>query len=446
MKTTRLFWGACALALAVGCGSKATDKPAPGASGSSKAEVAPSGKAAAASGSATAKAPPALKKGALPAGFTLAVPTPKDGDKSGETGIHVSLVMSATDDPMMAYIAKGLDEKFYLAFVAWDRDAGKWKGPVTIDSLEDNWGFAHQIELARDKSSGSLAVAYHKSGKELWLAQSDGGTTWKTEKLPALTAESVTGGVSLAIAKGGTYVAMNDGNDVKLLSRFAATGEFKVDKAPLLGDTSGSKGLDVDVDTDADGKPGLLYALAPKDGYNTTIAFWRPSEAAAVKVTDSNNIQNDGYFLRLAFAGNKPRAAINLSRGGGEKSSTYFVSSEDGKEWAPPMNVSPDGGQAMDGELGFAVTENAAPRPEVDALVLPVTGGNGTGTKCGEPKLARMVDQKSFTTCSPDADASQAISGKYVSAAFDSKGKLYLAIANYAGESKQPSGLLVWHE
>jgi hypothetical protein len=446
LKNGSRWWWAGAVALVVGCGSKSGGEgTAPGAS--SKTEGAASGKAvASASGSASAKdKPPALKKGPLPAGFTLAVPTPKDGDKSGETGIHVSLVMSATDDPMMAYVSKGLDEKLYLSYVAWDRDAGKWKGPVVVDKLEDNWGFAHQVKIARDKSSGSLAIAYHKTSKEFWLAQSDGGATWKTEKLPS-EGESVAGGVAVALAKGGTFAAFYDGADVKVLSRFAATGDFKVDKAPLLADAAGGKALDIDLEVDGDGKPGLLYALAPKDGYNTTVAFWRPGDAAASKVTDSNNIQNDGYFLRLAFAGNKPRAALNLSRGGGEKSSTYFVASDDGKEWAAPVNVPPDGGQAMDGELGFAVTENAAPRPEIDALVLPVTGGNRTGTKCGEPKLAKMVDQKSFTTCSPDADGSLGVSAKYVAAAFDSKGKLTLAVANAVAGDKVPSGLVVFRE
>lgn len=445
MRTSSRWVIAGAVALVSACGQK-TDQPGAGPVASAKATASTSAKAATASASAKAAASaPALKKGALPAGYTLAAPNPKDGDKAGEVGIHVSLVMSATDDPMMAYVAKGLDEKYYLAFIAWDRDAGRWKGPVTVDQLEDNWGFAHQVELARDKSSGSLEIAYHKSSKEFWLAQSDGGTTWKTEKLPT-TNESAVGGISLAFAKGGTFVALSDGSEVKVLSRFAASGDFKVDKAPLLPDTSGSKGLDVDVDTDESGKPGLLYALAPKDGYDTSIAFWRPGDPSAYKVTDSNNIQNDGYYLRLAFAGVKPRAAINLSRGGGEKSSTYFVSSDDGKEWAAPLNVPPDGGQAMDGELGFAVTENAAPRPELDAIALPVTGGNQTGTKCGQPKLARMADQKSFSTCSPDADATENLSAKFVSAAYDSKGKLYLAISNQSGSSKQPAGLLVWHE
>jgi hypothetical protein len=426
--------------VATACGSK-TDNTA----SSSKAESAKASASAVTTASAAANAtkPVGPKKGPLPVGFTLAVPAPKSGDTIGETGIFTSLTMSATDDPLIAYIEKGTDEKLHLAFISWDRDAGKWKGPIVVDSIDDLGGSAPVLQIARDKSSSALGIAYRKSEKEEWLAlSSDSGTSWKKEKLPS--SENVSS-ASLAMAKGGQFVAFNEGSEVKVLSRFAATGDFKVEKAPLLADSANTKGGDVSVAVDSDGKPGVLYGLAPKEAYNTAIAFWRPGDAAPSKVIDSGNYQNDAVHLSLAFAGNKPRAAVNLAHDG-TSSPTYFIASDDGKEWASPINVAKDGGQSTDWYLNLAVTEKAEPRPEAEALALPVVGGNTDGTKCGQPKLARMTDMKSFATCSPDTNGSLALSAKYASASFDAKGKLYMALSNTSNDAKLPAGLLVWHE
>lgn len=189
---------------------------------------------------------------------------------------------------------------------------------------------------------------------------------------------------------------------------------------------------------DRTGKPALAYWLDPTDAYNEQLAYWRPGEAAH-KVTDTKNIQNDNPFVALTFANDHPLVAFQAYLSTDQVGTIWSVTSADGASWDPVHMVPNDGGQIGDGPFPLAATAGAA------ALVETIGGGNLDGTQCGTPKVARTVDFKTWTTCSPDADNSLGLDPHFTDAVFSSQGKLMLVIQNRVA-GKLPAGVLFWRE
>jgi len=391
--------------------------------------------AASAKPTATASAAPSAKvstKGPLPTGYTQ-VPLPADA----HVGIQVAMVLTATDDPIVFYIT-GDEGKQRLELMAWDADGGKWKGPTVVDTIASVFKFGRQVDVSRDKSNGELGVVYQKAEGETWLAMSsDSGANWRKEKLPAVGSASY---ASIALSNTVQHISIADGEGVHYLRRSARTGDFQSIPAPTLEGTELAQAAESRVRVDADGNPGVIYFLKPKEGYDTLLAFFRPDEGVAHEVFDSKNKQNDAQYLDLAFDGKKAIAVAALHRSDEEKSSVWVSSSEDGKAWSEPAAVPYDGGQATDGFQGLAVGNTGV------ALVAPVTGGNLEGTKCGLPKIYRSTDLKAWTSCSPDAKNEESFGTDASAVAFDSAGKLYVAFTSNAAGPKHPTGLYVWRE
>lgn len=436
--------------LLVACGNKG-GTPAPAAAPTKAPAAAPTKAPAAsqptqavaaptAAPTIAAQSPSANSDGSLAAGFNLAVPAP-DADHADALGLAPSIALNATEDPMVAYLAKNLNGDGYtLYFAQWDRSSKSWTKPVSIDTVNDTFHFSPQLKLARDASNNLLGVAYQQSdGIDRLALSTDNGATWKTEEVTP-TNGGHSNNPSLAMANGNIYVAFTVDSPLTVFSRAGTSGAFTESAAPALPGTTDARDVAPGLAVDSAGRPGVAYFLAPNDGSTITVAFWRPGEAKAYLVTDSNNTQNDGPNISLAFDGTKPRIAVNLLRSTDDfnNGSMYVITSDDGQTWAAPIHIQKDGGASMDGILSIA----ANPQSGV-AIIAPTTGGSG-GDKCGQPKLIQSVDLKTWVTCSPDADQSLQLGAEYGSAIFDSHGALYLAFMNSSAFAKVAPGLYVW--
>jgi len=91
--------------------------------------------------------------------------------------------------------------------------------------------------------------------------------------------------------------------------------------------------LSISVAIDSMGRPAVAYLEAPETGYNTVLNYWRSDMADSVKVTDTNNAQNDFATVSLAFVGTKPRVAALLSTDLSTYGMTYVSSPDDGTTW-----------------------------------------------------------------------------------------------------------------
>jgi hypothetical protein len=389
----------------------------------------------------------APKNSGVPTGFSLVVPA--IADHSGDWGLHPSIVLTKTDDPMIAYLvrdpnATGNAEDIELDFVKWDRENGRWTKPITIDKVALFNGSSSMLQLAFDASANTLGIAYRKSDTEIWLALStDAGATWKKE-LVSPTKDVSVFNPSLAMASGKTHIAYvtdEGGTTLHYLTR-TGTGKFTDAKAPkFAAPVGGPITTQPQVAVNSQSRPAIAFLLSPATGYNTTVGFWRPGDAQAVKVTDSKDVQNDNAYISLAFAGDKPRIAINLSRGEKSGGPMYLISSEDGKTWAAPIQVPQEGNESMDGLFSLGISAQGA-----GAIIAPITGGNRDASVCGQPKLARSADLKTWETCSPDTTGKLGLSVPFASLVFDSKGKLFVVMQQTSEFSEVKPGLVVWRE
>ncbi|MDQ3820001.1 MAG: hypothetical protein M3362_20320 [Acidobacteriota bacterium] len=397
---------------------------------------------------ATQTPAPSGSPGPAATGFSLAAPTTGEGNSLREAGLHPSLALNGDEDPMVAYLTKEQGGPINLCFVAWDRKSGRWTAPVTIDTVSELFESSPQLQLARDASNNMLGIAYHKAPNDVELAtSSDSGATWQKEKVSAqgVEATDVTSNPALGMAQGKEYVSFSAGDKLYFLTRAGTSGPFNSRTAPTLPGTSRPRDAAPALALDGSGRPALAYFLDPQQDYTMVVAFWRPDDTAAYKVTDSNNQGTDSPYISLAFASDKPRVAVNMMRNEDNFNTgpTYFIaSSDDAKTWGAPVHIAQDGGNAMYGFLSVAAQAQAGA-----AIAAPVTGGNEEGTRCGQPKLARSSELTAWTTCSPDANRSMNFSARYSSLIFDGKGKLYLAFENAPDSTSSIGrGLVVWRE
>ena len=121
---------------------------------------------------------------------------------------------------------------------------------------------------------------------------------------------------SLALVGGRAHVVYAKGNNAVvyrtgLMSADPSTWPVKT--APKLPDTDEARAECVSLVLDAAGKPAVSYCLNAAN-YNTLIAMWRPESGAAVKVSDTNNKQNDDPGVAIAVRGNELALAFHGAR------------------------------------------------------------------------------------------------------------------------------------
>ncbi len=146
---------------------------------------------------------------------------------------------------------------------------------------------------------------------------------------------------------------------------------------------------------DAMGRPGVAYLEEPEVGYNTVLNYWRAGTADSVKVTDTNNVQNDFATVNLAFVGNKPRVAAILSAAP-SYAITYVSSPDDGTTWNAPVPLLTSGGASFytslaAGSAGEAISSHHNGSPSdvsvdagcvTDPIVARSTNGGASFSGC----------------------------------------------------------------
>lgn len=392
-----------------------------------------------------------------------------------EDGLHVSLVLDAHDQPMVAFLkVDASPANNAVHFTRYDGTA--WKAPVVVAASVgrvDSNPTKQQVWLARDASTGRLGVAFQKSeafcvgaNNETTVHVSfstDDGATWSASERVSeakYTRNDPVNGVEvcntssprIAMANGTVHVAWGaDAGEQDGIGFFrgyyyassTAAGSWTRTLLPHVGDDA-RKGRDMlSLALDSTGAPAVAYLMlsmgAPVPN-NTAIVYVRPG-SAPVRVTDSANIQNDAPQLTLAFDGTKPRVGALLSRSAADSQATWVFRSDDGAAFSEarvPDDAGDKGGAWLDlafqGGKGVLVSE---------------FGSSGTRGQCGGPKLSRSTDAVAWTTCGAD-DKTHQFLGRYVSAELASNGKLVLAFhtpnADTASPSRFARGIVLWRE
>lgn len=191
---------------------------------------------------------------------------------------------------------------------------------------------------------------------------------------------------------------------------------------------------------DSDGKPGLVYVAEAKQGYNVNAVYWRPGKDP-VKAMDTDNMQNDVVDLRLEFQGNKPRVVFAGMRGNNWDHRLWISSSDDGAKWTDPAWIARDGIRGMTSPLSFAISGHGE-----YVLLARDNGGNGTGVKCGYPKVARSPDGVHWASCSPSGSPKPDHLSGDTTGAFAGNDRLYIGYRAYGSQGTLPDGIVVWRE
>jgi hypothetical protein len=408
----------------------------------------------------------------LPAGFTNVVSSATDTD----LGSEASMVLDENDDPMFAYLVFGADDTT-LQFVRWDRCAGAFTAPVTVDTVNvDSSSSARDISLGYDPSTKEVAVAYKKivadpgynDAATIWLAsEKSGDTSFATQMVSEGEAGDVrsAGTPSLAMSGGKLYIAYAQdnylcgagGSCVGLWFLESATPD-----ADASADDAGSPGPHfftrstvqygnnpaqprfdgISVAVDSTGTPAVAFYQEPESGYDTALLFWRKGMVDAVMATDSNDVQNDDVDLTLRFEGTKPRVAGHLSADDPSNYDLTYVTSDDGSTWFAPVRLPRDGtaGTAFTSALAFDGMGNVA-------VAADTNSGSGDNV-CGNPYLARSSNGTSWTACGADTTKTRNWKVGGLNAAYGSsrlKGKLALGFHNGSIE-QELAGVVYWQD
>ncbi len=409
--------------------------------------------------------------GPPPSRLQAATTLPTDQGTVSRFGIHTSLALDDNDDPIVAFVgeydtlASGDTDRLYD--VRWDRTNYQWAAPVQIDDLGDiaSDAPARQVSLSRDRSNNQLAIAYQRGPSEAWLATSgDGGGSWTKERVD-VDDGGYAGPISnprVVLVGGVTHLTYyhgcikhftpladcnsgNDSNAIVYLTRPGASAAFTSSISPVLAQTQDAYPIN-DLAVDSNGEPGVAYFLHPILGaaasYNTTLAFWRPGQAA-VKVTDTHNVQNDTPSLSLAFDGTKPRVAYHLMQAVDQTHDVWFSSSPDtGATWNPPV--------AIPRETPLAVTsvfQSLALDSHGNAHVA-ANFSSGSGATSGGPKLFH-ADAPGYVTWSggsPDASGLSEFAGDYVHTRYAGNDKISMVFYYGGASAGLGPAIVFWRE
>ena len=395
--------------------------------------------------------------GPPPVGFTQILAAPP-GDSQPGFAAAFSVTLDANDDPAVAYVvedpdANGDPADSTLSFLSWNRASHRWNAPVTIARVGaiDKGTPRSGLSLARDAVANRFGVAFNLSvDRELRVAFSEDGATWR--QVAVVSGEDgAAAAASLALHDGRIYLAyQGEGDEGRRALHFESGAQtdppskWSSSRAPLLDGTWDVRRHGISVALDAAGRPGVAYWLNPSEGYNVTAAFWRPDEKSAIKVADSAGFQSDITDLRLAFGGTTPSVLFYVRRNDrffDNVDQVWFTNATaDGRTWSAPVPLPNDGGNSIGPPLALAL--DAHGRPIVTAQV---DGGNGTGTRCGQPKLLRPDAGNRWSICAPETKGSPTRDAWLPSIHVVDDAVLSVFRANGEGGTIKP-GLVLWRE
>lgn len=388
--------------------------------------------------------------GPAPYGYNTVVPTPSGlpDDEQGYFGQYLDLALDNNGDPVLAYEyldAQNLGNGDYststLYFVRWSRAQYKWIGPTQVAITQDEGpsGFppTNDLSVACDTSNGNLGIVYTvgNAATVYYAFSSDGGQTWKSQVVVP-DGPNGTRGPRLAMGGGNAYMAVIATNTLQYYtgSETAAPSTWKETDVPSL---DGPARAPFDLKVDGAGNPGIAFWVAPMDGYNSTLGFWRPGYANTIKVTDTNGTQNDNINVSLSFMGTSPRMAFFATRVSTDSGNYSAAASDSGQAWAPIVEIPSDEGTASGGTIALAVGSK-----DQGIDLMQAFGGDGTAL-CGTPKAATTTDFVHWTTCSLGGPTGLSLDGpEWLSNAYNSADTFYAAMVNTDPTNVTPGVLL----
>ncbi len=425
-----------------------------------------------------------VKAGAPPRGFGTVV-TADVGGGAYALGRHVSLAHDEAGDPLAAWVEDDPNRDgdlgdSRLQFARWLRREWRWSLPVTVKAglgQREDAAPQRQVSLARDATRGTVGVAFQVREKfctgaaddfTVFLALSgDKGVSWLAPERvsEAKYTRDATQGVeacnasnpSLALANGEVHLAwwVEAGKAFPVsagLVRFQAGvayasrlggGAWRRELMPIPDAERARPALDLALDSA--GAPGVVAATLPESAsppqsFNTSVRFWRPGQAATAVVLDSQDTQNDGPGVALAFSGAWPRVAAWLARGGA--AGAWFAKSTDGATFEAPALLPRDGEDSGQGYLALAVSPLGA------LTVVHDWASSGAGGSCGGPKLVTSPDGVSWTACGPGPDRTVGFLGDHVTAAeLDGAGlSLAFKAEDKTGVGGAKAGVWYWRQ
>jgi hypothetical protein len=411
-------------------------------------------------GGACAKAPAS--------GFTEMIP-PSDG----QVGAFTAATQDENGDPLVAYVWDDpmgqTADKSTLHFMRWDRCAGAFTAPVTIDTVGDQ-GFSQPergVGISYDAAAKKLAVVYQRTDfppgvnpvVRIYLVTStDMGKTWSpparvNQVLPQ--GDEVSGATAPAVALKGNdvWVAYAHANYMCCTACGSCMGEwighstdgggtFSYDIVKVGGDVAQPAAYQSELRLDATGAPGLVY-IANDDvqPYNRRIVYTKAgAPGSAVVVFDSQNTQNDDPSAALAYDGVKPRVVAHLVADSLDTYDMRFSSSDDGVTWTAPLPLPRDGHDTTAWFESLAIDSKGGA-----AIAAYVAGGQGDSI-CGGPRVLRSADLKAWTACGADKTKMVAVQGSWVQAYFAPGDKLSIVTTGTLMSENNKTGLLFWRE
>lgn len=400
-----------------------------------------------------------------------------------EFGIHAVMVLDRNDYPSVAWVREPTSDRpsATIQFSRWN--GAEWIAPVTVATVGDidSDPGMQQLSLARDRADGRLGLAFAKKdefcggGGNLETGifvsfSSDFGATWSAPERVSevkFTRNDPVAGVPvcdtssprMVMRNGAVHLAWqaNAGvlhpgglsfwRGIWYAKQAAAGGAWARQLAPELGQTARVAAPRLSIALDSADNPGLAYVMR-SDGttepYQTSVLFWRPTSASAIRVADSANEQNDTPQVALTFSQERPRVAYHLLRASTlNELSLYVARSDDGVSFTEarvPADGSDRGATYMDADVFGGKT--------VVAYDFNLGGAAGMGS-CGGPKLAASTDLTTWTTACSDTQSRQFLA-PYVTLDMTMDGKVTMAFAAASADTQMPRrfdrGLVYWRE
>ena len=348
----------------------------------------------------------------LPSGFSVVSPAPNTSGRD-EYGQNPRVVLDANGDPMVSFFwsmgPNGTNSNTTLYFSAWSRAQAKFSTPlkiaVTGDVAKPSLSPTLPLSMARDSSNNTIGIAFQaiaaNGANSLHLAVSvDNGATFKDQVVLA-SPQSALLAPALAMAGGKVFLTFYQEN-TGLLYYTGNAADAPSKWTSLTAPVPSGYSLGIPVSSlalDSAGVPAVVYLAVPDRAYNYLMLFWRPGAKAANAISDTNNLDNSGADIKLAFYGTEARVvfqgALNNDDYFNNYISLFTTYSKDGVTWAQLSKVPPDNHNSFDPPVSVAVGSKG------QSLISAQSNGGQGDNACGQPKLARSADFIKWTTCAP---------------------------------------------